>query len=143
MKFKAKTMLRIGNLLNQRGMTLVEVLLSVVILSTSSMFVLEALAKVAQVQAAIESRMTAYSIASSRMADIEIARVNPEMLEVDVRGVKRVGQNTFRWNTTVATYDEEFSIQSVSLGVQWQQGEDLYTMNFDTLSRMETVEGEL
>ncbi len=62
---------------DQKGLTLVEVLVSILILAAGSVYLLQALAKSAEVQRKMEDQNSFYPFMASKLAEIEM-RVSPE-----------------------------------------------------------------
>ena len=62
---------------NQRGLTLIEVLVSILIISGGCVYVLQALAQSARVQQLVEERISFYPFLASKLAKIEM-RVSSE-----------------------------------------------------------------
>ncbi|HTL47658.1 MAG TPA: type II secretion system protein [Verrucomicrobiae bacterium] len=131
--------------LNCRGMTLIEVLVSLVILSTATVFVLGALVKAAEVQRVQECRSKAQFFALSKFAALEMRVLPPQKIDEKQKGRFQDGKDAFEWdvqNSVEAgeTQDENGEalqtplILKRELHVSWNQGEEKNSMSFQTLS---------
>jgi prepilin-type N-terminal cleavage/methylation domain-containing protein len=130
---------------NSRGMTLIEVLISLVILSSVTVFTLQALSKSAEVQRTTEFRRKAHFFALTRLAELE-ARVAPETeIEKTEKGRFRDGPDTFDWEIVTAPHglvpEEEAPdpkevpvLLELGLSVAWEQGLDANSVQLRTLS---------
>lgn len=82
----------------EAGLTLIEVLVSIVILSTAMVFILQSMARVAETQRITEQRVKAYLLSASLMTDSQMAILDAEKLPQDKRGTLREGLDPFSWN---------------------------------------------
>ncbi|MBI4355994.1 MAG: prepilin-type N-terminal cleavage/methylation domain-containing protein [Candidatus Omnitrophica bacterium] len=117
-----------------RGLTLVEVLLSVVLLATAAVFVLQGLAGISRAMTIAESRNTAYAFSLSKMAELEIAARRGRLpMEQPEHGSFREGRQPYAWTVTAAAVPEHPELASLEMAVHWRQGRD------DRALRIETV----
>ena len=126
--------LRIPNSELRRGLTLIEVLVSVVILSAGAIVLMQSLAQSAHAQAIAEAHIQAYVLAASKLGELELEAARGESLPERQEGIVRVGQQTFNWSAT-ATALEASPVQAVSLLVSWKEGARDYTLRLDTAIR--------
>lgn len=84
----------------QKGLTLIEVLVSLMILTGGSVYVLQALAQSARVQKLVEDRNQFYPFLASQIAKLEM-RVSPEKDSFrKTAGTYLVEKNRYEWNMT-------------------------------------------
>ena len=128
-------MLPTGNCRSHRvGLTLIEILISVVILAFASVLILQALAKGAYTLNVAKNRMRAYAFACAKMADLELsfkqgARPAPT-------GEFRVGRDRFQWRVETSKLPERPPLERVTLTVQWHQGRKAYESQVSTFERV-------
>ena len=113
-------------------MTLVEILISVAILATGAVLILQALARGAQALSLARSRAVAYAFASAKMADVELATAQGK--DVTPEGQFRAGHESFHWHLEAVPTADEPELQLVTLTVGWRQGRDAYTTNVSTMT---------
>lgn len=118
---------------NQRGLTLVEILISVAILSAGTVVVMQALAQGAYVLKVATNRMWAYTFSKSKMADLEMSL--KQGLELKTRGTFRMGHEQFRWEIDTSPMEEP-ALELVTLTVAWRQGAHDYASRFSTVARV-------
>jgi len=132
---------------NSKGLTLIEVLISLVIVSTSLVFVLNALAKIAEAQREVEVRSSAYSFLASKMAELE-QRVQPQgEMKESVKGNFRANDLRYDWELStgffgVAPVEGTGQAAAVSsplvltkdFVVGWKRGTEAAAMKLSTLS---------
>ena len=115
-------------------MTLIEILISVIILSTSLVFILQACARGAYVLTQSYYRLKAYAFASAKMADLELAFHQGVIPKAD--GEFRVGRELFRWQVATRPFSEDPQFELVTLSVGWHQGLNAYESRVETLRRI-------
>ena len=121
----------------RRGLTLIEVLVSVAILAAGAVLILQALATGAYTLNVARNRTQAYTFARSKMADLEMALRQGE--ELKTRGRFRMGREQYRWTLhSSATEDPEFEL--ITLTVAWRQGQHDHESQFSTVRRIEPEE---
>ncbi len=82
---------------NQKGLTLVEVLVSILILASGCVYVLQALAKSAEVQKKVEGDMILYPVLASQLARLEM-RVSSEKNPFKAaQGTYSEGKQKYPW----------------------------------------------
>ena len=123
------------------GLTLIEVLVSVVILSAGAVVLTQSLANAAHAQAVTESRMQAYLLAASKMGDLELIAARGEVVPAQTEGTIRVGGDAFRWSTIASAPNDDF-VQTVRLQIAWQQGAHAYAQRFETAVRLPEIAAE-
>ena len=111
-----------------RGMTLVEVLLSVVILASATVLILQALARGAVGLAIAANRSRAYAFASTKLADVELSFA--QGLNPAPKGNFRMGDTPFHWELAMSQAIEDPELQVVTLTVDWNQGRGEYASQF-------------
>lgn len=116
------------------GLTLVEVLVSIVILSTGAVLVVQGLARVSYAQMVAEQRTHAYLFALSKMAELEMAMQEGPLAEHD-DGSFRIGEQAFHWEVTSAEVAGAEEARAVSLEVAWHHGADVFEHRVDTVLR--------
>ncbi len=119
-----------------QGLTLVEVLVSVVLIAVGTVVVMQALAKVAQAQAIAEDRAQAYLIASTKMAEAELATMDGTPLSEHDGGHLRVNQQPFDWTLNATTSAEDAQVQAITLAVSWSRGQKTYRQEVSALVRL-------
>ena len=120
---------------NNRGLTLIEVLVSVVILSAGAVVLTQSLAGAAHAQAVAELRMQAYLLAASKLGELELLAARGEPLSPQEEGVIRVDGQVFDWSATASPLTIDL-VQTVQLRVSWRQGSRAYTQQMDTAVRL-------
>ena len=118
-----------------RGLTLIEILISVIILASASVLMMQALAKGAYTLTVAKNRISAYAFAASKMADLELAL--EQGAELDPRGQFRIGRDAFQWRVEQAPFDEGPNLERVTLTVEWHQGRHDYASQVNTLRHLE------
>ena len=116
------------------GFTLVEILVSITILATALVFILQACVRGAYMVTQTKYRLSAYAFASAKMADLELAfrqGVVPK-----AAGEFRVGQDQFQWHVDTEPASENAQLEQVTLIVGWHQGRYAYESRVATLRRM-------
>lgn len=115
-------------------MTLIEILVSVAILATALVFILQACARGAYVLTQSKYRLRAYAFASAKMADVELAfrqGVVPK-----TAGEFRVGPDQFHWRVETAPSTDDPQLEQVTLTVDWRQGRNAYESRVVTMRRI-------
>ena len=106
----------------QPGLTLIEVLVSVVILSFGAVAIMQGLARAAYAASMSEQQTAAHILALSKMSDLELMVRRSEPLKPQDSGDVRVGVQTYRWEILAQPVSEESNLQRVSLLVSWSVG---------------------
>jgi hypothetical protein len=118
---------------------LIEILISVAILASASVLILQAFARGAYALAAADRRFQAYSFTTSKMADVELAL--QQGLLPTPEGEFRKGREMFRWRVETAPSDEDPRFERVTLIVEWSQGRQPYASEVTLLRRLPEEEG--
>jgi prepilin-type N-terminal cleavage/methylation domain-containing protein len=119
---------------SQHGLTLVEILISVAILASASVLILQAFARGAYTLAAADRRFQAHSFAASKMADVELS-LQQGLLPTPA-GEFQKGRETFRWRVETAPSAEDPDFEHVTLIVEWSQGRQPYETQVSLLRRL-------
>ena len=123
-----------------KGLTLIEILISIAILAGGSVMVMQALARGAYALSVATNRMRVYEFSRAKMADLDITLERNR--EPKPRGRFRMGRESFNWSVVMLpTSDPE--LQQVTLTVTWDQGRQTYASEFSTVTRIEDEEGVL
>lgn len=117
----------------QQGLALVEVLVAVMILSTSSIFVLQALSRAAVLEREIRNLSRVQLFAADKMAEFEARVFEGKKLKKKYTGRFIEEEQDFQWRVTALPSIEFPSSQRVSLAVSWKQGAEAYQRNFTAL----------
>ena len=124
-----------------RGLTLIEVLISVVILSMGSVVIMEAFGRMAQAMAVADDETGAYLFAMSKMSEVEVEfREGRTPEEDEESGSFRLGERGYEWALRSSTLSEEPPVKSIALDVEWQRGSEMYTRRFETMLRVAVPE---
>ncbi len=117
------------------GLTLIEILISVAILSAAVTLILQGLVRGAYVLSVTEHRLKAYVFAMSKLADLETElRQGTQPLSQD--GEFREGPLRFEWRVDCAPVLEEPMLELVTLTVSWRQGRQTYAMPVSLIHRL-------
>ena len=117
----------------KHGFTLIEVLVSIAILASAVVLILQAFVRGAYVMALAKNRLRAYTFASAKMADVELALQHGR--EPDPDGRFSAGREQFRWRLDRAPADDP-QLERVTLTVSWRQGRRAYESHTATLRRL-------
>lgn len=114
-----------------RGLTLIEVMVSVAILASASVLILQALARGAHTLALAKNRLRAYTFASAKLPDVELslAQGNPPT----TAGEFRAGHDQFEWRVDTLADPDTPELQQITLTVAWRQGPTPYETRVGTL----------
>lgn len=125
-----------------RGLTLVETLASVVILSVGTVYIMQALLRAAHAQAVASQQADASLLALSKLADVELAVREGRTPEEQKAGRVRLGPNTFDWELTTTPAITDPKLLTVALAVTWEEGGVSRARRVDTLLRLPEPEHE-
>jgi len=113
-------------------LTLIEVLISVVLLAGGVVLVMQSFATASEAMARADDRSAAYLFAMSKLADLELAHQEGRDLTARSSGSFRVGRRPFSWRVELAPSAERVGGKLVTLSVTWPRGrstdEAEYTM---------------
>jgi hypothetical protein len=121
-------------------LTLVEVLITVAILSSALVLILGALVRGAYALEVAKHRTHAYTFSSVKMADVELSL--KQGLEPKMKGEFRMGHSPFEWRLDMTPIEEEPKLQLVTLTVGWRQGRHEYASQVSTITRVPEEEGQ-
>ena len=121
-----------------RGFTLIEILVSVIILSTAVVFLMQALARSSFALALATKRLNAYAFSAATMADLELAA---RQGAIPARtGQFRSGPDQFGWRVEPVVSSEDPQLELVTLTVEWHQGRHAYESQTSLLHRLAKAE---
>ncbi len=118
------------------GLTLVEVLVSVVLIAVGTVVVMQALANVAHAQLVAEDRAQAYLGAASKMAEVELAVAGGTPLPEETGGQGRLHEQPFEWSVSAVAHADDPEVRTVTFAVRWNRGRDTYRQEVSTLVRV-------
>lgn len=117
---------------DRSGLTLIEILISVAILASASVLIMQALLRGAYMLESAKRRTTAYAFAAAKLADVELALLSGE--ELKTGGQFWAGREAFRWAVAMEPApDEPDDLQLVTLTVNWRQGRHPYRETYSTI----------
>ena len=120
--------------ISRHGLTLIELLVTVVLLSTSVVLIMQALARGAHSVRLAQHRLAAYTFLVAKMADVEL-NLNAGS-ELRPHGEFRTGGTLFQWQLNTLPVMEEPRLEQVSLVVGWRQGPHRYESQVSTFRRV-------
>jgi len=118
------------------GLTLVELLMAVVVLSGASVLILQALASAAYGLHVADNRLAVYDFSVSKIAQLQLDAQAGKDLKEKSRGTFLVGADRFKWSVTALPIPEIPELRSVRLTVAWGEGSHLTESQFHTLVRV-------
>ena len=121
----------------RRGLTLVEILISVAILASASVFVLQALTRGAYAVALRRNKLRAYAFASAKMADLELSAA--QGTPPRKAGEFSFGRDRFQWRVDASVDPATPQCELVTLTVGWQQGRHPHESQISALLRLPEV----
>ena len=131
------TTLSIGSSRNPEGFTLIEVLLSLMVISVGAVFILQALAKIAETFTIAENRIVAYRFTASKLEEIESTPSDKETFLLPQEGAFKEGNTRFNWSWTPRlVLEEDPTLAEASFTVRWKRGVWEYSHQADTLLRL-------
>ncbi len=116
-----------------RGVTLIEVLVSIVILAFGSAVVMEALARAAYAMTLAEGYSGSHLVALAKMSDLERAARAGESLPEHDHGRVQLGQQWFEWDSLAPPVEKASRAQSLALTVTWSHGQKHFERHLETL----------
>lgn len=130
--------LRTGTNTLARGLTLIEILVSVAILASAVVLIMQALMRGSYTLQVAENRLRAYVFSVAKLADLELAMAADH--HVKPNGQFRVGRDLFEWSleTTPSLDDPQLSLMTLTVG--WRGSGPGRTAQVSMLRRM-TQEG--
>ena len=119
---------------NTRAFTLIEILVSVAILASAIVLIMQAFARGAYALSLSRNRLRAYTFAAAKMADLELGVRQGIPPKPD--GQFRIGQDRFHWQVSAAPIPDEPALALVTLTVGWTQGRREYTSQTSLVTRI-------
>ncbi len=120
----------------RRGFTLIEILISVVILASASVLVMQALARGAYTLAVATNRIRAYAFVATKMAELSTSL--RQGIAPDRSGHFRVGRDEFRWYVQSSELPDGPKLELITLTVGWRQGRRPYEARVGMVRRVPT-----
>ncbi len=118
----------------RRGLTLVELLVSIVILSFGTVLIAQALVRIAQAQAIGERYDQAYLFLASKMAELELSVRTEGSLTDGEHGSFRVEAQAYQWRVSAQPFAEDVpEMQVVAMTVSWDYAGHAYQRQADTV----------
>ena len=124
----------------KRGMTLVEVLVGIAILSVGTLILMQALGRVSWTVLAGESRLHALLFSFSKMGETELEIQAAHELPEKEEGIFRVNDREFRFKRTTQIPPDRPELRHVGLEVTWEMGRGLMEHHVETLLEQPTKE---
>ena len=124
-----------GSKIKPSGFTLVEVLVSVAILSVGSVAVMQALGQTAAALSAAEHRRQAVEISSLKIAEAALTLRTGRELEENNGGTVRLGEQSLIWTLNAVSEKERPRVKTLSLTVEWKDGAQLRQHYLETILR--------
>jgi prepilin-type N-terminal cleavage/methylation domain-containing protein len=116
-----------------RGITLIEVLVSVVVLAVGATAVAEALARASYAMTVADQYTVSHTFAMSKISDIERAARAGELADEAARGTFQIGPDRYSWEVSTTPVPEQPLLQTVELAVRWNRGLRAYERTLTTL----------
>ena len=118
----------------RRGLTLIEVLISVILLAGGTVLVMQSFATGWEAIVRADERASAYLFALSKLADLELANQQGHDLADHAEGSFRSGAKPFSWHVTVHVDEKKaHPPQRVTLSVVWPRGQTEDAAEFSML----------
>ena len=124
------------------GFSLVEVLVSVAILSVGSIAVIQALGQASVGLAAAERRRQALQVSSSQLAEAELALRMGRELEENNGGTIRSSDSPMTWSLSAVPDELKPRVKTLELIVEWRDGSRTREHRLNTVLRRAKREGE-
>ena len=132
-----------GSLGRSKGLTLVEVLVSIVIIGIGSAFILQALARAAEVFTIVENRFSAYTFSASQLAEMEVAALKRETFPSSQEGSFEAEETRFDWSWESQPFSEDAPLLAqATLKVVWEKGGRSDEYHIESLWRLPKEEDE-
>lgn len=93
--------------------------MSIVILASTSVMVMQALARVAWAQAVAEQQGQVLLLSASKLTELELDLLQGTLREAD-SGSWQSGAQTYQWETSVSSDQKEPRLKTLTLDVRWQ-----------------------
>ena len=115
------------------GLTLIEVLTSIVLLAVSAVFIMQALARISYAQLVAEDRRSAYFFSLSKVAEVELAVRQGTFPQDGEHGRIHVGASTCSWEVTASRVADDPQEMAVVLTTSWHRGAEDVTHHVETI----------
>ena len=116
------------------GLTLIEVLISVILLAGGAVLVMQSFATGWEAIVRADERSRAYLFALSKLADLELANQQGHDLADRTDGSFRAGSKPFAWHLDVPSDEKRLGApQPVTLSVRWPRGQTSDEAQFSML----------
>ena len=109
---------------NNRGLTLIELLLSIAILASALAVILQGLVRSTYAMSVARNRLHAYAFITSKLAEVELAARQEKALRPE--GSFRLNHDLFSWHLDDSLLSP--TIKLTSLRVEWQQADHPYSL---------------
>ncbi|MBN1587243.1 MAG: prepilin-type N-terminal cleavage/methylation domain-containing protein [Candidatus Omnitrophica bacterium] len=118
----------------KKGLTLIEVLVSVVILATGAVAVTQALMRVSHAMSVAEFRTLSTQFAASKMAEVEMLVAQGEEVRPG-QGRTGFGLRSFEWTLDVSETHllDSNRLGLITLDLVWKRGSASYRQKYQTL----------
>ena len=118
-----------------KGFALVEVLMSVAILSVGAVFILQALANVSYAVTVAERQAQCHLFILSKAAELELAFREGRSLEERTQGTFRIQNQRFDWELHISPVDGPLQVQSMLFSIRWSDAGHTFERELQTLLR--------
>ena len=122
---------RIGS---NRGLTLIELLVSVTILASAIVLIMQALARGAYALSSAETRTNVYAFSVAKMADLALGLDQGVIPKPS--GQFQAGNVPVHWRVDAAPVDGEPELELMTLTVDWSQSGRPYESRVSTVRRV-------
>ena len=119
---------------SNRGLTLIEILVSVAILASAVVLIMQALLRGAYVLTLAEQRFHAYAFSVGKLADVEMALHTGQALTPN--GRFRIAHDQFTWQLEAAPLPEDPQLELMTLTVGWGTGRQERSTHVGLLRRI-------
>ena len=123
-----------GSKSDRRGLTLIEVLVSIVILSSATVAVMQAMARIAYAQTFAEQESRAFLLGASKLAELELATMRGE-LDRPESGTLFSGAQAYGWDASLASDGTDPYLKTLNLNVHWTYRDREYGQRLATQVR--------
>ena len=125
-----------------KGLTLVEVLVSVALLGLGLVFILPSMVRISYALEVAEAKRLAYFFSVSKMAQVELNFREGIPPEEEDQGQFRSEGRQFQWDLLTSDIPDHPGFHSVLLAVHWRQGDRTYRREFPSLMKLQQEEEE-
>ena len=117
-----------------RGFTLIEVLISIAILSIGAVLIMQALARGAYAIHMAEVKNRVYNFASARLADLDVG--STQGLIPKTGGTFTMDGQSLSWQFERTLTEQDPELEHGTLTVSWAHGDHQYAEQFPTVRRV-------